>query len=285
MTATALHALSMMRVAKVAPAPQSSALSDALGGTTSSSTATQINSSKCERKERRHKRGKAKDSKGKRSREARGSAQDDASTIRRSASSHSLEDAAFFDLELEDGLQWSPTASRDVRVLDRDQLARDAALIGTMCSASSIEEERIVRQVRRTVAKASHPPADVAARLQQVAHHLRRCEYDAEVCASRHSARDVLRCPKHVFLKIKNVGSGSDVVVDLNFRAPFAVARATAHYAALFDVVPATFVGNESTLKCLVNFMADQLRRNFDQGDMPCPPWRERSALLNTWAL
>lgn len=212
-----------------------------------------------------------------------------------------------FDLELEDGTLWSPSGGfPSVPSEDLAKIKSDAALIGDLCSASSVEEERIVRAVRRTCnCPACAKLKDDAARLSYLADDLRRAAFDCEVCNNRacKTVKEAIRSPKHAFLKVRNVISSSaspsscggvagahppttyDVVVDLSFRSAFEVARATDHYAALLSAVPHTFVGSETSLRCVVGFMSEQLRRNFDCRKMACPPWRDRGALLNKWAL
>merc|ERR1711937_918174 len=58
-----------------------------------------------------------------------------------------LSDAARFYIDLDD-LTWSP-ASLVSELYDTQQLEQDLATLGTICSASSVKEEKRVRRIRK----------------------------------------------------------------------------------------------------------------------------------------
>lgn len=213
--------------------------------------------------------------------------------------SYGCEDAAFFDLEMDDGSSWSPTEHAEVPQVDKLQLDQDVELLQAICKPSSIAEERLVRKVSKIIKleqqQKQQQDEEVPIRLDSNGLDLEEMNslfnglpgHRSKLCFSRQSTQDCLRSPKHDFLRVL-VGAPSvstDMIIDKNFRNLFAVARPTEYYSKLFECIPKVFVGTEDRLRCLVTFMADQLSKTFKDCGMPCPPWREKTSLLNMWAL
>jgi len=203
-----------------------------------------------------------------------------------------LSDAALFDIDLDD-LTWSPTSL--VSELDDTQhLEQDLATLGTICSASSVKEEKRVRRIRKIlrsgddISSSSSYDDDestesssgsVAKALDQLAH----LGYPVSVASSRRKGKgDIFRCPHHEFLRM-DVDDG--LIIDPNFRSRWEVARSSYYYSKVVQALPRVFVGTEARLRLLVNFLSEQLHRNYKVMAMDCPPWRGTKSLLNTWAL
>lgn len=188
-----------------------------------------------------------------------------------------FEDSAFFDIEL-DGCTWSPTSSPEIPI-DQFQLEQDVLLIRTICAPSSVEEEKIIRVVER-----NQKMTRVRSDLEELSESLECKGYTATVCTGRRAAQDMLRNPKHEFIRVK-IDEESTFIVDVGFQAFLEVARPSLYYRKLVESLPKVFIGSEDRMRCLIAFMSDQLKKNFESSGMPCPPWREKECLLNTWAL
>jgi len=197
----------------------------------------------------------------------------------------SVEEIGLFSLDLDDGSTWSPNSVVDSRkTVDLFQLESDILTLGTICSASTVKEDVTLRRVGRSL-KSNGAACSTA---KKAFCHLKSQGFSVALAYSRHrkgANRDGgdIFTPRHEFLKVEV--EGSTIVVDTDFRSSFAIARPSYYYSKVFEEVPSTYVGSEERLRLLVAFMSEQLRRNFSHTEMPCPPWRQNKALLNTWAL
>merc|ERR1712146_575181 len=184
-----------------------------------------------------------------------------------------LEDAAFFDLELDDGCTWSPTRmdlpSTHISPFEFEQ---DELFIRTITTPSSFQEEKLIRKLMRLVRK----PVE----LEDICQVMKAQGYTCVMCTGRRSARDMLHNPKHEFIKV-SIDEETTLIVDAGFQAFMEVARPSLYYKKLVEGLPKVFIGNRESLRCLVSFMAEQLSRSFGVCGMPCPPWREKQCLLN----
>jgi len=200
--------------------------------------------------------------------------------LRRSSSFHSdiVADSGLFDIDLEDGSSWSPTSVVD-STIDLFQLESDITTLDTICSASSVEEDVMIRRVRRILKS-----EEVSGSTGSAFDHLKSLGFPVEKAFNRQMKKDIFHSPRHEFLKLQ-IEEDTTIIVDTDFRASFAVARPSYYYSKVFEELPSTYIGNEDRLRLLVSFMSQQLKRNFANSGMSCPPWRDSKSLLNTWAL
>jgi len=188
-----------------------------------------------------------------------------------------VEEVGLFDMDLENGSTWSPTR-KVASSVDLSKLQQDMATLETICDASSVKEDVILRRVRRVLkGEEGWNTTTAIAKLESLG-------YQVELGHSRKMKRDIFRTRPHSFVRL-DADKGLSIIIDTNFRASFAVARSSFYYSKVFEQLPNVFVGSEDRLRLLVFFMSEQLNRNFVEMSMPCPPWREKSSLLNTWAL
>lgn len=72
-------------------------------------------------------------------------------------------------------------------------------------------------------------------------------------------------------------------VIDPRFREQFMSAHPTALYRRLVESVPPTFCGTMEQLRPLVELLAGQMVKAFQEQDMAIPPWRQDIAQLSKW--
>jgi len=186
-----------------------------------------------------------------------------------------------FDLEIDE----SPTST--LPFVDCSQLEQDLQMVKTICSASSVQEDVLVRRIGRVLSAAKKGGAGGECTARAALESLEDLGFPVSLSTSRQKKGDPFRCPRHEFLKLAtdDVAKGATIIIDCNFRSSFVVARSSYYYSKIVEELPEVFVGNEDRLRLLVAFMSEQLKRNFETTRMDCPPWRDTRSLLNTWAL
>lgn len=79
-----------------------------------------------------------------------------------------------------------------------------------------------------------------------------------------------------------NMGS-ERVIIDIDFRSHFEIARAVESYDAILDSLPVIYVGSWAKLKQFLQVMAEAAKSSLRQNSMPLPPWRSLAYLKAKW--
>lgn len=80
-----------------------------------------------------------------------------------------------------------------------------------------------------------------------------------------------------------NAESSERVIIDIDFRSYFEIARAVDSYDRILKSLPVVFVGSPVRLKQFLQVMVDAARSSLSQNSMPLPPWRSLAYLQAKW--
>lgn len=80
-----------------------------------------------------------------------------------------------------------------------------------------------------------------------------------------------------------NDGSTERLIIDIDFRSHFEIARAVESYDKILKSLPVAFVGSLMKLKQFLQVMAEAARVSLKQNSMPLPPWRSLAYLQAKW--
>ncbi|CAD6226489.1 unnamed protein product [Miscanthus lutarioriparius] len=177
-----------------------------------------------------------------------------------SASAPAAAPAAAGDaLELLKGLvQCASTAERN--------LLADASRIAERCGKGS-GSGRKTADIRRAVADG-----------------LRALGYDAAVCTSRWDKTPSHPAGEHEYIDavVESV-PGARLVVEVDFRSEFEVARPTKAYRAALQALPPLFVGTPDRLGRIVAVVAEAARQSLRKRGLHFPPWRKHEYMRAKW--
>lgn len=73
------------------------------------------------------------------------------------------------------------------------------------------------------------------------------------------------------------------LIVDIDFRSHFEIARAVDSYGTLLNLLPVVYVGTLPRLKQFLHVMVDAAKWSLKQNSMPLPPWRSLPYLQAKW--
>ncbi|XP_020593822.1 uncharacterized protein LOC110033970 [Phalaenopsis equestris] len=115
---------------------------------------------------------------------------------------------------------------------------------------------------------------------------LRLSGFDAAVCQSKWQHFGKVPGGDHeyidVFLSSKS-GISDRVIIDIDFRSHFEIARAVKSYDIILNSLPVMYVGSMSKLKKFLQIMVDAAKFSLNQNSMPLPPWRSLPYLQAKW--
>lgn len=115
---------------------------------------------------------------------------------------------------------------------------------------------------------------------------LRQSGYDAAVCSSRWQGGSKVPGGDHEYVDVVNhTGSGNSdrLIIDIDFRSHFEIARAVESYDRILKLLPVIYVGSLSRLSQFLKGMAEAGKFSLKQNSMPLPPWRSFKYLQAKW--
>nr|GLL20852.1 uncharacterized protein LOC109186448 [Ipomoea trifida] len=116
---------------------------------------------------------------------------------------------------------------------------------------------------------------------------LRLSGYDAGVCVSKWQGHNKVPGGEHEYIDVINyydsAGNSERVIIDIDFRSHFEIARAVESYNRILDSLPVVYVGTLTKLKQYLQVMVEAAKSSLKQNLMPLPPWRSFAYLQAKW--
>ncbi|KAH9531472.1 hypothetical protein CY35_19G040100 [Sphagnum magellanicum] len=135
-------------------------------------------------------------------------------------------------------------------------------------------------------------PDSSSSRRLVIMKHLRAAGYNAAICKSRwdHAGGFPGGDYEYIDVVLSAASSTSSssrkserVLIDIDFRTQFEIARPTKEYNAIVKALPIPFVGGEDRLQQIVNLMSDAVKSSLKKRGMPLPPWRKPEYMHAKW--
>lgn len=76
---------------------------------------------------------------------------------------------------------------------------------------------------------------------------------------------------------------GERLVIDIDFRSEFEIARSTGMYKAILQLLPNIFVGKTDRLGQIVSIVSEAARQSLKKKGMHFPPWRKAEYMRAKW--
>ena len=73
------------------------------------------------------------------------------------------------------------------------------------------------------------------------------------------------------------------LIVDLDFRSQFELARPTPFYQELTDTLPLFFVGSEDKLNKIISLLCSAAKQSLKERGLHVPPWRTSTYMQSKW--
>lgn len=86
-----------------------------------------------------------------------------------------------------------------------------------------------------------------------------------------------------VVMKEDNGGGLERVIVDIDFKSQFEVARPTSAYTELSEALPSIYVGNEDKLDKIINILSSAAKKSLRERGLHIPPWRTATYMRAKW--
>ncbi|KAL6851774.1 hypothetical protein ACP4OV_020338 [Aristida adscensionis] len=122
--------------------------------------------------------------------------------------------------------------------------------------------------------------------LRFVAERLRDAGYNSAICRSKWPRSLDIPSGEHTYVDVvvpTKTGKAVRVVIELNFRAEFEMARGGAEYKALVAALPEVFVGRSEKLRGVIRVMCAAAKQCARENKMHMAPWRKPRYMEAKW--
>ncbi|XP_044465668.1 uncharacterized protein LOC123195869 [Mangifera indica] len=174
---------------------------------------------------------------------------------------------------------------------------QDQLLQATVCKTSSIESK--VRQATKEALREINSVSLVCVCRKPVAGGCRNClqrelslrlqnvGYNCAICQSKWKSSQEIPPGQHSYLEVVEKLSSKKgemrVVIELNFRGEFEMARASEEYKRLISRLPEVFVGKTERLKALIKILCAAAKKCMKEKKMHMAPWRKQKYMQAKW--
>ncbi|KAH9331877.1 hypothetical protein KI387_003985, partial [Taxus chinensis] len=165
-----------------------------------------------------------------------------------------------------------------------EQLCR---VLEGMCSPNTKVEAMVAGDVKRALEMAALSMEEERQResnlRRSVMNRLRKAGYNAGICKSRWEQTNGYPPGDYEFIDVVVDQINDRLIVDVDFRAQFEIARPTAQHAALVKMLPTLFVGSADKLRDIIKIMCDASKKSVKAKGMHLPPWRKYRYVEAKW--
>lgn len=153
-------------------------------------------------------------------------------------------------------------------------------LLQNLISSGSTKERNLLAETSRIIEKNKLIKRKVDLRAV-VVDGLTSAGYDASICKSLWEKSAVYPAGEYEYIDV--IMDGERVIIDIDFRSEFEIARSTGSYKAILQLVPYIFVGKGDRLQQIVSIVCEAARQSLKKKGMPFPPWRKAEYMRCKW--
>ncbi|KAJ6908349.1 hypothetical protein NC651_018699 [Populus alba x Populus x berolinensis] len=101
---------------------------------------------------------------------------------------------------------------------------------------------------------------------------------------SKKDAEKTTRDYEYIDITLEDENGGAmRLIVDLDFRSQFELARPTPFYKELTDTLPLFFVGSEDKLHKIISLLCSAAKQSLKERGLHVPPWRTSTYMQSKW--
>ncbi|CAL5193695.1 unnamed protein product [Lathyrus oleraceus] len=105
--------------------------------------------------------------------------------------------------------------------------------------------------------------------------------YDASICKSRWEKSTFCIAGEYEYIDV--VMGKERVIIDVDFRSEFEIARSTKSYKAILQTLPYVFVGKSDRLQSIVAIASEAAKQSLKKKGLHVPPWRKLEYVRSKW--
>eukprot|EP00252_Welwitschia_mirabilis_P013884 TRINITY_DN3070_c0_g1_i1.p1 TRINITY_DN3070_c0_g1~~TRINITY_DN3070_c0_g1_i1.p1 ORF type:complete len:314 (+),score=29.74 TRINITY_DN3070_c0_g1_i1:853-1794(+) len=114
---------------------------------------------------------------------------------------------------------------------------------------------------------------------------LRSKGYNAAICSTKWDQANRYPAGEYEYIDVlaEVKGKYERIIVDMDFRSQFEIARSTSHYKLVLQMLPVIFVGQADRLQQIISIVCDAAKQSLKKKHMHIPPWRRVEYMQAKW--
>uniref|UniRef100_A0A1J3CXB2 DUF506 domain-containing protein n=1 Tax=Noccaea caerulescens TaxID=107243 RepID=A0A1J3CXB2_NOCCA len=105
--------------------------------------------------------------------------------------------------------------------------------------------------------------------------------YDSSICKSKWDKTRSYPAGEYEYIDV--IVNGERILIDVDFRSEFEIARQTNSYMALLQSLPFVFVGKSDRVRQIVTMVSEAVKQSLKKKGMHFPPWRKADYMRAKW--
>ncbi|KAK6924232.1 Protein of unknown function PDDEXK-like [Dillenia turbinata] len=180
----------------------------------------------------------------------------------------------------------TPASFSNSKNLSFNQRTKYFALQEILGSGTDVESE-VLENVKRQMRKQNELEETTSSSVKNWLVMSLKCDgFKASLCQT--SWITSLDCPggdyEYIDITIKDEnGNSTRLIVDIDFKSQFELARPTATYTELSDTLPPIFVGDENKLRRIISLLCSAAKQSLKETGLHIPPWRRTAYMHSKW--
>ncbi|KAK4357100.1 hypothetical protein RND71_022710 [Anisodus tanguticus] len=114
-----------------------------------------------------------------------------------------------------------------------------------------------------------------------VTDELLKLGYNASICKSKWEKASSIPAGEYEYIDV--IVEGERVLIDVDFRSEFEIARSTGSYKAVLQLLPFIFVGRSDRLLQIVSIVSEAAQLSLKKKGMHIAPWRNAEYIKAKW--
>lgn len=143
----------------------------------------------------------------------------------------------------------------------------------------SVVERNLLADVAKMVFEKNKRKDEISRKM--VVDGLLGCGYAVTMCKSRWDKTSTYPAGEYEY--IDAMIDEERLIIDIDFRSEFEIARSTKSYKAVLQILPQIFVGKPDRLQKIINLVSDAAKQSMKKKGMPLPPWRRADYVKAKW--
>ncbi|CAK9329138.1 unnamed protein product [Citrullus colocynthis] len=154
-------------------------------------------------------------------------------------------------------------------------------LLKSLILCASVAERNLLADTAKIVEKNNkiHKRKDDLRKV--VTDSLSSLGYDSSICKSKWDKSPSHPAGEYEYIDV--MVEGERLVIDIDFRSEFEIARSTGMYKAILQLLPNIFVGKTDRLGQIVSIVSEAARQSLKKKGMHFPPWRKAEYMRAKW--
>ncbi|KAL9227547.1 hypothetical protein vseg_003225 [Gypsophila vaccaria] len=167
---------------------------------------------------------------------------------------------------------------------DSDGEGGDADVTGflkNLVACGSVNERNLVAETARVVAEMSKGCKRKDELRKLVVDGLTAVGYDVAICKSKWEKSPSFPAGEYEYVDVM-IGE-ERLIIDIDFRSQFEVARSTKTFKSILQTLPNIFVGKSDRLSKIICILSEATKQSLKKKGMHIPPWRKADYVLAKW--